>query len=724
MTFLNIALLGGVLAFNIPLIIHLINRSRFRVVKWGAMHLLDPIVRINRKRVRLEQLLLLLVRALIPVCLALAMASPVLTGCQNLAGNSKSSLVLLLDNSYSMAAGGANANFKSAVEQTTEIIKGVKDGSDMSVILMAGNSAPILDEPTFKKSLLVGEIERLNAAYGMADVPQSLRVGSSLINGMKLPKRDMVVVSDFQRVSWKDEQGQARQRVTEWLGDKQIMPSLTFLRVGKEVTDNVAVTDMKLSRLVVGVGQRITIRANLKNFGDQTYTSLRVYLDIDGQRQVVREVDLGPKQETQGLFTHTFDTAGSHIVKVWADADATLKDDNSYLRSVQVLDRIPVLLVDGDPDREFLKSETGFFRIAMQPFTEDAGEGTDLLNAKIVTPSEFNQDAVANTKVIVLANVPRLSPSQLQMLDGFVKSGGGLLVFPGSQIDADWYNANLYASGTGMMPMRFASLAGDLKDEAKHAGIVSQAYTHPALNMFNDRRNGNLSAGRIWVWYQLAGNVGSTTNATASSVLARLETGDPFLVEKPYGDGNVMLCSTACDFDWNNLPSPRLNVYLPLWQQVVSYLAVNVEPPRNVSVGQSLLAFVPSEATQYKATLTDPSGQVVTVPVVEAGGRGIVEYKQTDQLGLYTLNVAGQKSIHFVVDTPRIESDLAQLSEDEVGTLAESMGADVVTSWDEYAELDKTRRHGSDVWHWFFWAVLALFFAELMLQHWFATRKL
>ena len=48
MSFLNIILLGGLTAASIPLIIHLLHRSRFRVVKWGAMHLLDPLQRTQR----------------------------------------------------------------------------------------------------------------------------------------------------------------------------------------------------------------------------------------------------------------------------------------------------------------------------------------------------------------------------------------------------------------------------------------------------------------------------------------------------------------------------------------------------------------------------------------------------------------------------------------------------------------------------------------------------
>ena len=66
MNFLNLGLALGAAAFLIPLLIHIFNRSRFRVVQWGAMHLLESVLRVNRKQVQLEQIILLIIRCAIP----------------------------------------------------------------------------------------------------------------------------------------------------------------------------------------------------------------------------------------------------------------------------------------------------------------------------------------------------------------------------------------------------------------------------------------------------------------------------------------------------------------------------------------------------------------------------------------------------------------------------------------------------------------------------------
>src|SRR5438270_13703892 len=68
-------LLAGAGAVSVPILIHLLNRRRFRVVVWAAMRFLLAAQKQNTRRMRLEQLLLLAVRTLILLLVVLAMAS-------------------------------------------------------------------------------------------------------------------------------------------------------------------------------------------------------------------------------------------------------------------------------------------------------------------------------------------------------------------------------------------------------------------------------------------------------------------------------------------------------------------------------------------------------------------------------------------------------------------------------------------------------------------------
>jgi hypothetical protein len=89
-----------------------------------------------------------------------------------------------------------------------------------------------------------------------------------------------------------------------------------------------------------------------------------------------------------------------------------------------------------------------------------------------------------------------------------------------------------------LLPATLGPIAGDLKEGAPSVAVVTQRFENPALELFNDPRNGNLSDSAIKIWFKLQ----ETSNAADIVTLARLESGDPFLVEKPFGEGRVIVC--------------------------------------------------------------------------------------------------------------------------------------------------------------------------------------
>src|SRR3954451_11449123 len=129
-TFLNPLLIWGTLPGVIPIIIHLLNRRRFRRVEWAPMRYLKLTIQRNRRRIEIEQLLLLLLRIALPVLLFFFLARPVLnpTGLERWLGSGgRSSQVVLVDDSLSMgyAAGGAPA-FRRAREAAAALLSAAR----------------------------------------------------------------------------------------------------------------------------------------------------------------------------------------------------------------------------------------------------------------------------------------------------------------------------------------------------------------------------------------------------------------------------------------------------------------------------------------------------------------------------------------------------------------------------------------------------------------------
>ena len=204
-------------------------------------------------------------------------------------------------------------------------------------------------------------------------------------------------------------------------------------------------------------------------------------------------------------------------------------------------------------------------------------------------------------------------------------------------------------------------------------------------------------------------------------VLARLDSGDPFLAEKAFGEGRVIACATACDADWSNLPARPF--FLPLTQRLSVYLASNVYPPRNLEIGQQLVSFLPADAAGKKAILTGPDGIPVELAIVKKESRGVVEYGPVFAPGLYTLTPPGGGPLHYVFNADRRESDLARLSEQEIADLGKTHNVPIVHSLEEYKNLEHKNRFGTELWKWFLAGLLAFLFLELILQRYFTRRR-
>ncbi len=725
MNFLNIILVGGVAAGTIPIIVHLISRSKPREIRWGAMHLIELTLQKQQRRLRIENWLLLLLRICIPVFLALCMARPVLTGAAALWDDAKTSLVLVLDNSYSQdfrATGGTN--FENAQKQASDLVADLQRGSDVSIVLMSGTNAPLYDSGVFNTKRVADDLQKLEAGYGKAEVPSALDVASVLSRNMSHAQREIIVISDFQRISWSSEEATLRQNAAARLGAQEIAPRLTLFHTGAEGRENVCVETVSSSPRVLGINQTLQVRATLRNYGNQGHDSLKVVCRVDGKVEHTTQIPLEAGQKRQVLFTHQFDSPGSHVVEVSADADS-LKADNTFLVSIPVWERVPVLVVDGDPSPNPLESETDFLQIALQPYREAGEDGApqqpgekklaDLIEARVIRTAGLNAAAIGDARVVVLANVARLTPQQLDAVKEFVRDGGGLMVFPGDKIDVKWYNETLHASG--LLPAPLTRLADLSREPEPFTRVRAQRFERAPLNLFNDPRNGTPADAEITKWYRTL----AQPDNPLVRVHAMLESGDPFLLEKRFNEGRVFFCATTCDEAWNNLPGRPF--FVPFTQRICTYLASSLFPPRNLGVSSSAVAFFPPERIGETASMRDTQDKLTELAIESRGNKGVAEFSGTERPGLYVMTGPDKKPVHFVVNTSRVESNLQQLEPKEREQLAQELKADLVSSVEDYRALDHTRRFGQEIWKPLFILVLILLFGELLLQRRMARQR-
>ena len=163
--------------------------------------------------------------------------------------------------------------------------------------------------------------------------------------------------------------------------------------------------------------------------------------------------------------------------------------------------------------------------------------------------------------------MPRLSDPQRLAVERFLHDGGGVLVVLGPRVEEQraFYNSELFRGGQGWLPARLEGVAGELTRPELAAAVETQQLQHPALALFRALPQGDLGDGRFPCWWRVAPAGGGVT-------VARLTSGDPWLVEKSYQSGRVLLCSVPTDAGWDgNLP--KLSAFSVLAHELLFYLA-------------------------------------------------------------------------------------------------------------------------------------------------------
>lgn len=707
MTFLNSILLAGAAAFLIPLIIHLLNRWRIAVVRWGAMHLLQEVIKQKKSRVRVEQWLLLLMRILLPIILAMCLARPVLTALRSLPGFGKTSLVIILDDSFSMRApssgGSPMDQAKAAIQRMTEELP---RGSDVQIVLAGGSPRTLLEQSTIALDLVPKALGDTQALAGPMSANDAFQAAAAALSKANNGAREIVVMSDFQQADWKAFAEGASLPALEAALKQEPKPAITFYRLESDITENLSIASLELSALVAAEGQPVGARVRVKNHGKRLWQDVALYLEADGTRLRTTRITVPADGEVTLSLTHAFDKVGDHALGVRLEGDS-LTEDNAAQAIVHVRHQINALIIDGHPGNEPLSGAADFIELALSPNMATAADSKDLVITTKVEERRFRDEDLRNKEVVILADVERLQGKRFTDIEKFVKEGGGLLVIAGPDIDHSWYNRDFYRNGQGLYPAAIKGL-GSVGPADNPARILMQRFTHPAMTYFNDARGGRLQDAefRTWITWEMKGDDIKT--------LVSLDRGAPLFIEKPFGRGRVIAGATSANSEWTNLPLQM--VFVPLIQRLVSHLATQGAGEAALQVGQPVRVGLRDGKGDEVFEFTDPTGKTSEVKARKENNGVVVESAPAREPGLYELKAKGSsESQRFAFNLNSAESDLRPLAESEVEKIATRHEGTLVKSFDAYQRLDRSRRHGTEMWQAFLIALLVLLFGEVLL---------
>lgn len=759
MAFLTPFILSGLALAAIPVIIHLLNRRRVQVVNWAAMRFLHDVVAQRRRQIRPEDLLLMLLRMLILAAIVLALAQPMLKSAGFVGAEARQDVVLVLDATASTSLPqGQERRFDRETKIAAYLLEQLKPGDTASLLLAAQSPVWLTPRPVVITPTSLVELRNLLAQSkplaGGTDFIRVLDAAALRLAEGRHPHRQILVLSDGAAGGWHAGELRRWQFLRKTLHESQPVPPVGVLAVAGPPKDfvNLSILEVKLDRRAVGVRRSAKSAVVIRNTGPLSSGARMVHFAVDGQEPTSLPLaNLEPGEETTLETPVTFNRPGTSLLTVECPADEPITLDNHYDLAVEVLDRLPVLVVDGAPSGRRQDCESFYVSAALNPARKPASQPGQpaaisaeeqslglVADVKVVPVPQLPQTDLSAYAAVLVLNPPALPAEVIGKLRNFVERGGGVLFAPGSQTDPAWINAKLLDAAGGILPARFLERSG--KSAAPGAvvgpqGLLTSQAEHPSVTVAMDPGKSDVDQAKVFEHWKLGE---PSPRDESRRVILRLADKSPLAVLGVVGQGRVLQLSVPLDMDWTNWPAKRF--FPVLLNEMVSYLAEPQVYQRHLSAGMPLMASFPS--TRFPpgmfATLTDPLGRASDVTGETDGARTVFRAGTAGLAGVYTLRLGktpapdetNQKpngtsavTVLFTVAPNAGESELKWLDQQERETLTKEAGLTFFDGTDQAASNLAINHPGTELAAWLLAGVLGLLVMEILFTRWLAGRR-
>jgi hypothetical protein len=690
MSFLAPLFAIGLVAIAVPILVHLVHKERKETTPFPSLMFLLRTPYQHSRRQRIRDWLLFLTRAFVFLLLVAAFARPVFDrppDAQAAVAGGGRELVVLLDRSFSMQVGDRWSRAQAAARQALDGL----GPNDRATLVLFADQTRAVREASESRAQLRAAIDSSRPGDAGTRYAPALVLARRTLAESQLPKREVLVISDFQRSGW-DVSEDAR------------LPAgtvVTPVDVASTGVEDRGVRAVELRRAMVDGRERITVTARVSNAGPAA-RGIEARLEVAGRVVATSRLDVGADAGGVVTFESLAIPETPQPAAIRITPDKVPGDDVLHF----ILERapsIPVLLVEGltvGSDREVFLERA--LEIGVRPSFEITTRRTSQLTAA----------DLSGKRLVIMNNAPWPSSTLAIRVQEFVSNGGGLLVVAGDAVTGTTWPGN----ASGLLPAPPGDMKDRLADKGAVLGFIDRS--HPALSLFGGAQSGDLSAARFYRYRAFSSD---------SGVLARFDDGAPAVIEKRLGSGRTIVVTSSFDGLWNDLP--RQPVFLPFVHQLVQY-ASGYRAGRSVyEVGD------PVDLQGVGPAVADSAGQrgLAYVAVSPKGNRLRIGGTMGDpalipaEAGVYEVRPAGSPGARprlVAVNIPSRELDLARFDPIRL-THSVSTVADANSGNSSPAEVDLAQRERKQsVWWYLLLIAATLLVVESVLAHRLSRNRL
>jgi hypothetical protein len=611
----------GALLVSVPILIHLFNRRQFTRVEWAALDLLRQAIRKSRRRVRLEELLILILRALAVLALALLMArlliNPQKLGVGALA-TARTEHLVLLDDSPSMDAVLANRGqftvARDAIMRFAEELSVSQAGDSLTLLRTSAPATPVLNGFVISpESLdqLRASLSAVGVTSSSANFAVALEALRELLAKREPGNRRVYVISDFRAHEWAEPAAADRVNTLTRLADvADLVQEIALVDSGVEIARNLAITETRCLESVMLREVPARMQASVKNRGHLDTEAQALQLSL--RSGIGGDASLGAlipgATEALVLSCTPGGVASVGMQFQLTGADQFPFDDVRYTAGT-VRQAMRVLAVNGEPSHIARAGETFYLRAAIAPVggVSSGAEVTEQLD------SEFDVASLPQYDRLFLCNVYELSAEQARSIVEWVKRGGMLFVAAGDLVNPEVWNQLARETSFDLLPGLLTAIA-DASVEQRAESFAMRLPDHPLVEVMRGSRVPLLERVKVRRHWRLE------LPADSSARVIAAVGDDPVLVERAVGAGSVVFSAVPLDAEWSNWPAnPSFVVVL---QQAVRALVPAGFGERDMLVGERLRFALNSARFRPDAQLLAPGEDAGTILRATGDGAG------------------------------------------------------------------------------------------------------
>jgi hypothetical protein len=443
----------------------------------------------------------------------------------------------------------------------------------------------------------------------------------------------------------------------------------------------------------------------------------RVELLIDGALESSSpELSVPPGGRVKHDFTFTLSRGGLHRGEARLVGEDGSKYDDRRFFALEIGQDIPVAVVT-QRRHEIPYLDDAYY---LEQALAGGMEGGESIHATILQAGDLEKEPLEKYRVLFCVNLSAPNADAAERLAAYVAGGGNLVWICGDNVTPEAYNKMNEQSGDKLLPLPLADVRiprPEDKRDSWHINFLDKK--HPALS-------GLVEPASLYESVLIFKHVRMKGGDGAAWVLARLDDGEPLLVQRNVEKGKTLMLGASAQVNWSNLP--LRTIFLPLISRLTFDLAKVGQTRHDVLAGQPLELPLAEGAKVTGVEVIPPSGEKLRLKLDGKEGKNDKEgekepafrYADTHEIGVYLvrpLDVENSPATAFSVNFDPDEAEPAKIERPELQELLGGGPLVFAENPDDLSDTFTGLREGKSLWGLFLAAVLVCLVFETLISN-------